>query len=631
MVVKNAAKEKRVFIDTLKDARIGLREAQYEVGLMFANGVGVAQDLTQAIDWIRQAAERGLPAAQYLLGSRYASGIGLEKDTDKSFFWFQKAADQGHLKAVYRLAKLHASAHQALSNSGLLKAAEQGLADAQFALGANWATGKCGAKNDELALFWYRSAAEQGLAAAQYALAELYANGQSVPVDLDVAQMWFRKAALQNFAAAHVALEFLDVSGQGQSAGRGRKKQNATERRRESERWATVAEHGDADTRYNVGLMFELGLGVLQDVEQAKSFYLLAARSDDARAQLALAKIYEGEQDRAATGWYLKAAQQGNIDAQFALGRNYSSAENVDQDHFTGISWYLKAGEQGDARALMTLGHLFGGGLDHMATASFRRAAQLGVAEAQFFLGQQYSAGKGVPQDFYQAFAWFSRAGEQGYAQAQSAMGSCYLTGNGVARNFSQALAWFQKAADQQDSRALWNMGSMYASGGDGVVQDLRRAFECCQKAADLGFVPAQATLGVLFARIKNLDQAVFWWGKAAEQGDPEAQYNLALMFNKGQGVEQNLELAFHWFGEAAQQGVPSAQSRLGIVYATGEGVALDAIEAHKWFIIASESGDEAGKTNQARSETLLNSSQLNEARRRAKEWLQRRVSLNKA
>jgi TPR repeat protein len=124
-----------------------------------------------------------------------------------------------------------------------------------------------------------------------------------------------------------------------------------------------------------------------------------------------------------------------------------------------------------------------------------------------------------------------------------------------------------------------------------------------------------------LFARIENIEQAVMWWARAAGQGDPEAQYNLALMYGKGQGVEKNLTLAFSWLVKAAAQGVPSAQARLGLMYATGEGVALDPVEAHKWFVIASRGGDSAAEKNRLRSEASLAADVIREAQRRADEW----------
>ena len=170
----------------------------------------------------------------------------------------------------------------------------------------------------------------------------------------------------------------------------------------------------------------------------------------------------------------------------------------------------------------------------------------------------------------------------------------------------------------QGDAKAQWNLGAMYASGGEGLQQDLRQAFAWCHSAADLGFVPAQATLGVLFARIREPAQAVLWWEKAAQQGDPEAQFNLAATYSKGNGVERDAAKAFHWFARAAAQGVPAAQSKLGLLYAVGDGVAIDPIEAHRWFKRAAMAGDKVAQANLARSSARLSPGQIAEAERRA-------------
>jgi TPR repeat protein len=47
----------------------------------------------------------------------------------------------------------------------------------------------------------------------------------------------------------------------------------------------------------------------------------------------------------------------------------------------------------------------------------------------------------------------------------------------------------------------------------------------CVHKAADLGFAPVQAALGMLYARMKDFQKAVLWWRLAADRGDPEARY----------------------------------------------------------------------------------------------------------
>ena len=60
----------------------------------------------------------------------------------------------------------------------------------------------------------------------------------------------------------------------------------------------------------------------------------------------------------------------------------------------------------------------------------------------------------------------------------------------------------------------------------------------------------------------------------------PTAQYNLGIMYAKGQGVPQDYAEAVKWYRLAADQGIPTAQNNLGFMYAKGEGVPQDYSEA---------------------------------------------------
>jgi TPR repeat protein len=82
------------------------------------------------------------------------------------------------------------------------KAAEQGNAKAQFALGQMYHNGNGVPEDDKQAMTWYRKAAEQGYAPAQYSLGGMYANGEGVPRDDSQAVIWIRKAAEQGYAGA---------------------------------------------------------------------------------------------------------------------------------------------------------------------------------------------------------------------------------------------------------------------------------------------------------------------------------------------------------------------------------------------------------------------------------------------
>lgn len=85
----------------------GNAEAQFSLGLNFANGVGTAQDFAQAATWYRKAAEQSHPMAQFNLGLMYAAGQGLPRDPAKSLIWMQKAADLGDAGAQYNLGQTH--------------------------------------------------------------------------------------------------------------------------------------------------------------------------------------------------------------------------------------------------------------------------------------------------------------------------------------------------------------------------------------------------------------------------------------------------------------------------------------------------------------------------------------------
>lgn len=76
---------------------------------------------------------------------------------------------------------------------------------------------------------------------------------------------------------------------------------------------------------------------------------------------------------------------------------------------------------------------------------------------------------------------------------------------------------------------------------------------------------------------------------KAAEQGDPKAQFDLAFCYAGGDGVEQSKTEVAKWIRKSAEQGYSEAQCTLGILYANGVGVSADKSEAIKWIRKAAE------------------------------------------
>jgi TPR repeat protein len=84
-------------------AERGSAEAQFRLGLNYANGDRSAQNYGQAAKWYLKAAEQNHALAQFNLGTMYASGQGVHQDESEAEIWFGKAAQQGDAAAQHCL------------------------------------------------------------------------------------------------------------------------------------------------------------------------------------------------------------------------------------------------------------------------------------------------------------------------------------------------------------------------------------------------------------------------------------------------------------------------------------------------------------------------------------------------
>jgi TPR repeat protein len=94
-------------------ASAGHAQAQYNLGVMYANGEGVRHSGREAANWLQQSAGQGLAKAQYSLGLLYEEGLGGEPDLAEAQRWYRKAAEQGDADSQRRLETLQAAPEQA--------------------------------------------------------------------------------------------------------------------------------------------------------------------------------------------------------------------------------------------------------------------------------------------------------------------------------------------------------------------------------------------------------------------------------------------------------------------------------------------------------------------------------------
>jgi len=110
-------------------------------------------------------------------------------------------------------------------------------------------------------------------------------------------------------------------------------------------------------------------------------------------------------------------------------------------------------------------------GVQAQTIDALRERAEQGDATAQYFLGDAYDFGKGVPEDDAEAVRWYRLAAEQGSARAQVNLGFAYANGQGVPEDYAEAVRWYRLAAEQGDADAQYNLGVHYGN-GEGVPQD---------------------------------------------------------------------------------------------------------------------------------------------------------------
>jgi uncharacterized protein len=149
--------------------------------------------------------------------------------------------------------------------------------------------------------------------------------------------------------------------------------------------------------------------------------------------------------------------------------------------------------------------------------------------------------------------------------------------------NYVEALPIAQNFADKEDPLAMLMMGRIMQK-GLGVDVDTKQAQYWFSKAADKGNVDAQLALALIFLEQQNLVEGVPQLEKAAQTGNVTAQYNLGLFYAGIYNNEPQWPQAAKWFQKAADQGMADAQYNLALLFVDGRGVERNSVQAASWF-----------------------------------------------
>lgn len=209
--------------------------------------------------------------------------------------------------------------------------------------------------------------------------------------------------------------------------------------------WQALAQRGNAEANFNLGILYEDGLGVNQDLAQALLYYETAAIGGSFKAQYRLGLLYfVGKTvplDKIkAKHWLTKAAAEGDRDSIEMLAilsgdtssqrdRDFLRAEtaHASADYLQAAQIWQLLADDNDTISRTRLAWLYEKGLGvkrnlQRAAELFRQSAMDGDADAQYALAVMLQTGKGQAQDFEESNLWLQRAADLGHRDAALAL-----------------------------------------------------------------------------------------------------------------------------------------------------------------------------------------------------------------
>lgn len=486
-------------------AKLGHSRAQFELAMMYLDGLNGPKNFYLAYQWFHRSAEQGDADSMNKLGWMCEAGFGVERDHARAVNWFRQAAERGHLEAQYNLA-------------------------------AKYDNGEGVSQNYAEAARWYRLSAEQGFADARFFLAQALEFGEGLPRNMDEAIDWYILAAEQNHRSAKVTLwghalagnyipeddlEMLFIEKLG-------------------------VEMGSPLAEYKLAFRMLIGEAVQKDIKKSFNLYEKSARHgfSPARAHLALINTldFDGASPlRVNNDWKNEIidfnsinfnptwmflgvgssivsdvvryrqnrirAEGGDEDAVSELACDYFFGRGTPQSHELALRWLHIGIEFHDPYCNYLLGYMLSQGVglikdEKKALIYLKKAAAKGnmhagrLAAAILLRNPIYS--KGIKQ----AITILSKQAERGDANSQLDLGNIFANGEHVLKSNDTAVLWYEKAADQGNSAALFNLAYSYEF-GIGVEIDLQHALYLYHESAERGLIRACETLSKIYQEDK--------------------------------------------------------------------------------------------------------------------------------
>ena len=459
-------------------------------------------DYINAAEYFRKAAEDGHADAQFNLGIMYVNGLGVQKNNEDALRWLGKAAGQGHAEAKNKLGLLRGGKGKIEKGKKQVESPEE-----QDALGHAYLHGEGVEQNYEEAVKWFRKAADQGYPPAQFNLGMRYRDGSGVEKNLREGFRWIRKAMEQGLAipAAQSILGQAYFFGEGteqnfHKAVEWLTKASIVVISEKQERIDVESFTIDADAQFYLGWCYLTGNGITKNVEEAKlCFYSAAQLSQDEALKtieyikqnkcslenisIHIRRIHNGLGDNFSSciggGIELTTRTLGkpeyskvnlvegvgvNLHEKYVQGKLYLFGNEEEKNENEGAKLIIEVSDYGYAPALYIYSCLLeeGIGVEKNLIESLKllkKAAELGDPNAQHRIGNLYESGEYgevLPKDHKEAMNWYKKSAEQGNHMGQYHYGAMLFDGYGVmGKNEKEGLKWIRLAAEQGHEAAI--------------------------------------------------------------------------------------------------------------------------------------------------------------------------------
>lgn len=224
--------------------------------------------------------------------------------------------------------------------------------------------------------------------------------------------------------------------------------------------------------------------------------------------------------------------------------------------------------------------------------------ARKGDARAQNDVGLWYYVGRHVDRNYKEALQWWARSAKQDFAPAIGNMALCYQTGNGIERDSLKAVKLYQKSIEKGNKTLFRNQEKLAEKGdvfadmllascnekGIGTEKDLSTALKYYGAAAKKGSADAQLKAGVMLLNSKKPAEAATYFKMGYEQNQPVCTYYYGLLMNRGDGIKKDAKQGADIMLKAAEAGQRQAMYEVAMCYFNGNGLMPNAEQGMKWM-----------------------------------------------